>query len=366
MKDHNVFYDNKENNISYGQLRNLYIPIVNKKVVLNSLEFYNACSGKGKLIKILLKAIVYIFGRYSYKLFLSNINYKSIDKSIEDELIKIDGYKYCAILFKENNVNKDYVFQLMDENGKILGYLKYPSNNIRKDFIYNEIVNLNYVNKLNLQSVKVPKVLLYSSDKDIFIQSTMSKLKYDKGKVKENHIKFLNELYSKTNIKYKFEDSPIYKLLINISNETKDIELIELSNEVLNKISINEVEYCYSHGDFYPPNMKWHKNLLYVFDWESGEYNTIYYDLFHYIANEKLTNDEINHNKIIESILSNNFIIDKYEKENKIDKKLRKTMLMLYLYKVIYYFEINLKANKVDDNTIINYIDTLKILLERS
>lgn len=365
MKDYNIFSENKEGNILYGQLRNLYIPMVNKKVVLNSVEFYNVYSLKGKLIKILLKVIVYIFGRYSYKLFLNNINYRSIDKSIEDDLIKIDGYKYCTILYKEDNINKDYIFQIMDVSGKILGYLKYPSSNKRKEFIYNEIKNLNYVNKLNLQSVKVPKVLLYSSDKDIFIQSTISKLKYDKGKIKENHMKFLTELYSKTNIKYKFEDSPIYKLLINISNETKDIELIKLSNAVLNKININEVEYCYSHGDFYPPNMKWHKNLLYVFDWESGEYNTIYYDLFHYIANEKLTNKNKNNNLIINNILTNKFV-DEYEDKNNIDNSLRLPMLILYLYKVIYDFSIDVEIDKENDNTIINYIDSLKILLERS
>lgn len=361
MGELQVFDDDSYNKVLYGRFKEIYIPMINKEIILSSLEFYNPNYIKGNILKNIIIVSVELFNSY---FFVRDKREFAICKSIEKELLKVKGYKYCAICKREDNINKDYIFKLMDESGNVLGYGKYPGSDDKKDFVIKEVKNLRYVNSLDLKSAKVPKLLVFNEDKNIYIQSTISKLKHDSGKLSMLHVNFLSELYSKTKKEYKFKESEIYNRLVSISDYTDDEEIINLSKKVLDKINLENIKYCYCHGDFYPPNIKSHKNSLFVYDWENGRDNIIYFDIFHYVANIDLVSNIESKKKIIKNILYNNKLIDKFEDDNKIDKNLRITMLILYVYDVIYEFFINMNVDKRIDGVLKNYIIALNTTLQ--
>nr|WP_288305906.1 hypothetical protein [uncultured Romboutsia sp.] len=361
MNERKVFYSSKGGNILYGKFKDIYIPLVNKKIICNALNFYNPNYIKGKIYKIIIKIAVKLFNS---KFFIKEYNYFFIDKNIEEELEKIDGYKYCAVCKREDNINKDYIFQLMDDDGNILGYGKYPGYDDKNEFVVKEVDNLNYINTLGIQCARIPRVLLFTKDKEIYIQSTEDNLKNDNGKLSIKHIDFLSELYEKTKVVYKFKDSRIYNKLTTISEKTNDEELIDLSTRILKKINLENIEYCYSHGDFYSPNIKINNDFLYVYDWECATLNTLYYDIFHYITNLDIVDNSKSKRLIVENVLYKNTDIDYFESENNIDKNLRTSMFILYLYNIIYDFSINMNVNKDSDGTLKNYKIVLNIMLE--
>ena len=254
----------------------------------------------------------------------------------------------------------------MDADGNILGYGKYPGYNDKNEFVVKEVDNLNYVNTLGIKCARIPRVLLFNKEKEIYIQSTEDNLKNDNGKLSLKHIDFLSELYDKTKLTYKFKDSIIYKELSSISKKTNDAELIDLSNRILKKIDLEEVEYCYSHGDFYPPNIKLNKNFIFVYDWECGRLNTLYFDIFHYIVNEDIVANIKNKELIIDDILTYNKYLDEFEARNNIKNNLRIQMFILYLYEEIYDFTINRGVDKNNDGLVKNYIEILNMVLQRN
>lgn len=361
MTEFQVFDHNNDNGILYAIFRKIYIPIISKKIIINSLDFYNPTYIRGKILKKLMNLSINVFNNCIFFRDRKNI---AISKFIEEELSNIKGYKYCAICKREDNINKDYILKLMDESGNVLGYGKYPGSDDKKDFVVKEVKNLRYVNSLDLKSAKVPKLLLFNEDKNIYIQSTVNELKSDSGKISMLHVNFLSELYSKTKKKYKFKESEIYNKLTNIIYYTNDEEIINLSKKVLEKINLEDIEYCYCHGDFYHHNIKKYKDSLFVYDWEDGREDIIYFDIFHYVANMALVSNIKNNKKIIKNILYNNKLIDKFEATNNIDKGLRNSMFILYLYDIIYDFFMDTNIDNEVDIVQKIYISALNTTLQ--
>jgi hypothetical protein len=363
MEELEVFTDISEDKILYGKFRDIYIPLINKKIIYNSLDFYSPTSIKGKIYKTIV--------RLGIKLFNIRVNIKeykeiSINDYIEFELKMIPGYRYCSVYKREDNINKDYIIKIMDENGKNLGYAKYPRFNNKKEFVFKEVRSLNYVNTLNLKYGVVPKVLLFNKEKSIYIQSTKDNLKNDNGNLSEKHIDFLCELYKKTNRTYKFKDSRAYNQLINVSKKTNNQDILTLSSKILDYLNLEKIQYCYSHGDFYCPNIKLYKNLVFVYDWECGRENTLYFDIFHYLVNIEMFRNKKNKELIVDNIVYDNKFLEVFEVKNNIDKSIRKPMFILYLYEIIYDFHINMGLEKSSDGTLKNYIEALYIILNRS
>ena len=363
MNEIHIFNKSDSNKILYGKFRDIYIPLINNDIICSSLNFYNTYHIKGKFYKKVIKLAIRLFNS---RFFIKEYNYFSIDKRLEEELEKINGYKYCAVCKREDNVNKDYILQLMDDNGNIIGYGKYPGYDDRNEFVVKEVDNLNYINTLGIKCARIPRVLLFNEDKEIYIQSTEDNLKNDNGKLSIKHIDFLSELYHKTKVTYKFKDSIIYKKLSSIREKTNDEELIDLSNRILKEIGLEEVEYCYSHGDFYPPNIKLNKNFIFVYDWECGRLNTLYFDIFHYIVNEDIVANIKNKELIIDNILIDNKYLNEFESKNNIKNSIRIEMFILYLYEEIYDFIINMGIDKNNDDLVKNYIEILNMALERN
>lgn len=363
MEELEVFTDTSDDKILYGKFRDIYIPLINKKIIYKSLDFYTPNSIKGKIYKKIVMIAVKLF---NIKFNIKDYKEVLINETIELELKKIKGYRYCAVYKREDNINKDYIIKIMDENGINLGYVKYPRFNNKKEFVSKEVKSLNYINTLDLKCGEVPKILLFNKEKNIYIQSTKDNLKNDNGHLSDKHIDFLSELYRKTNRTYKFKNSRAYEQLINISKRTKNQDILSLSNKVIDNINLEKIQYCYSHGDFYCPNIKLCKNLVFVYDWECGKENTLYFDIFHYLVNIELVGNRKDKELIIKHIIYKNKLLEKFEMKNNIEQHIRRPMFILYLYEIIYDFYINMEVDKNSDGTLKNYIDTLNIILEGS
>lgn len=360
MSDFSIFSNEDSNNILYGKFKDIYIPLINKDIIYSSLDLYNPYSFKGRIGIKFIRIIVKMFNN---KLFINKFYNLSIKKDIELELSKVKGYKYCCICEREDNINKDYILQLMNEKGKKIAYAKYPSSLNKSKFVIDEVNNLNYINSLNLKSAKVPKLILYDENKKLYIQSTYDNLKKDNGKLTYRHIEFLSELYHKTNKQYLFKESRIYNSLMNISEKTKDKTIINLSKKILGVLNLDTISCCYCHGDFYYQNIKCNKDFLFVYDWEDAKEKFIYYDIYHYILNQDILSNKKDKKILIEKVL-NNKLIDQYEENINKNKNIRIYMLILYLYEVLYDFYIDWNIDK-EDNTIKHYIEALNIVLER-
>ena len=103
---------------------------------------------------------------------------------------------------------------------------------------------------------------------------------------------------------------------------------------------------------------------MFVYDWEDGREDIIYFDIFHYVANMALVSNIKNNKKIIKNILYNNKLIDKFEATNNIDKGLRNSMFILYLYDIIYDFFMDTNIDNEVDIVQKIYISALNTTLQ--
>lgn len=344
--------------IVYAKFKNLYIPLINNRIINRSFNLYNPSRLRGKILK---KSINFIVKINKINYLYQSIDYIDIDKTIEKKLENIEGYKCHSIYIGENYINDIWILQLMNENGDILGYAKLLKDNSKKGQIKNEISNLVNLKNLELKSAYIPEIIYFDENYNIFIESTKDGLKDDRGRLKNSHIKFLNELYQKTNKVYEFNESEFYRKIMNRIESSKSEKYRDISRKVLDKVDLEEIEYCYSHGDFYSPNIKLYKDSIFIYDFEMSGMNPIYYDIFHYIVNLNIINIKKSKEKIIKQILSSNKFLSEYEIQNNISNKLRVPMFIIYLYEVIDYFYENTDCN---NGTFISYIQTLNILLD--
>lgn len=361
MQDVVLFTEEEEKKVLYGKFKNLYIPLINKKIISKSLELDNDNSLRNRINK---KFIITSTKFINTKIMFKEVKKLALNTYINECFKKINGYKYSVIYAGMENISEYYTIELIDENGMELGYAKIPQKTQCNKSIFREIEVLKYLETLNLQSANIPKVLYYDECHNIFIQSTKSNLKKDKGNIDIKHINFLSELYEKTNEICEFKESRFYNHLINIKNKTSNEYLIELSNKILNKISIDKIQGCYCHGDFYISNIKWYNDNLFVYDWDGADTRAVYYDLFHYIASEDIINKKIKKITIINNILKDNKYIELYETTNNINKDIRVSMFIYYLYEVIYEFAVEMKLDITKDIILINYIEIMNIVLD--
>ena len=112
--------------------------------------------------------------------------------------------------------------------------------------------------------------------------------------------------------------------------------------------------------------IKLNKNFIFVYDWECGRLNTLYFDIFHYIVNEDIVANIKNKELIIDDILTYNKYLDEFEARNNIKNNLRIQMFILYLYEEIYDFTINRGVDKNNDGLVKNYIEILNMVLQRN
>lgn len=368
-------FDKYGNHIKkYGKLPNtngsyIYIPLENKKIIDKSLELYNVSNPIKKVYEIFVKIIIKLT---HINIFYKEIVYTDFNDNIKQLLLNIEDFKYAAIYTGDNSVDGTYVLQLMDSNENIIGYLKGPNNISAKEYIIKEKNNLEYLKELNLKNGITPDVIFFDDKNTILIESTENNLIESKNKLDDKHIQFLNELYQKTNKVYKFTESKCYYDItktIDILDGDLKILLQKVLNNILEDENLQQVQFCFSHNDFYSSNIKLTKDKIYVYDWESSKINPIYYDIIHYIFRPFRSKsilsikNKYSTKKTINFILENKYLI-KFENDNNIPKNLRKSNLILYLCELLYEYSIELKRDPKEDINILKCKQLLEELIK--
>ncbi len=365
-----VFNKNGSNKNPYAKIfirkgRYLYIPINNPKIINKSFDLYPISNS---FKNIYIKIINFIICKRKKNLICTDFS-----KSINDLTKSINGYRHAAIYTGTNFINGSYTLQLMDDDSNILGFAKIPKSEEGKIYIDREKENLEYLKNLNLEYVIVPDVIAFDKNESMLIQSTKEILEKDKSELNDIHLNFINELYNKTKIEYVFNESEIYRQITYMRNKYMNYKLGNLLEKALMSIksckSLNKIEYCFSHYDFYPSNIKIYNDKLYVFDWESGKMGPILYDIFNYIHTTSKMSSRIQPRKgnlkklIIKEFLENKKIIE-FLRINGINKEIIKPMLIIYFCELIYKHAIELELSIESNITIKRSCKFIEILVD--
>jgi thiamine kinase-like enzyme len=306
------------------------INVSNKIASINSFKLYNPFSTKVKYFKNIV-SFLFIHFNFVFKYFASTNSAKSqFIKYLEEKLnTHINSSIYIA------TAKDKVVVQLQEKStNHIIGYVKYPINDIGIIHIENEIkADSVFDNSILIDKYEnIPFIILKELKGNIEIQDD------------EEILKLLNTL--KTNKRYKLSEHPRI-LEINHYFETYKLDEFSIQFKNLTKLDL-DFGVVYEHGDFAPWNIvKTENDELKLFDFEYFVKEGLeYMDLIkYYFQIESLLNQKKDRD-LLDSILS------KLEFENK------NLLLKIYLYK-----EIMIKhSENINYQNEINLLDLMEKL----
>jgi len=185
--------------------------------------------------------------------------------------------------------------QIMNYQGKVLGFMKIGTTEPAKIQIEREVRALRELKSLNLKSVRIPKVLkVWDTNYGKLLLISPAGENFRPGPITMNslHYTFLEELYSETVRYYLLQEHPAWLRLNKKVKETNWSEMKydeEFIHEALCKIRRvldldgQKVPAVRIHGDFAPWNTKVNGTNLFIYDWESSERDGIpFYDVIYW------------------------------------------------------------------------------------
>jgi len=250
------------------------LAIDNKNIAKNAFKLYNPFSTKAKILK---NVYAFLFCSSNFRLGTrtEKVEEKSkfieyLEKELKEEII-------ASLYFA--TIEDKIVIQLQSKDAKIIGYLKYPLNEIGLIHVKNEIRAFEI-----LSEKKIVEPYLLSKEYEGKPFLILKELDGDIGMVSNDNVKKIIESF--------YRDKR-YTLLLH----PKVIELKELlkSNGLENYISqvedicsksTLEFRLVYEHGDFTPWNIVKVKENYIPFDFEYFvEDGLEYFDLIKYYYN---------------------------------------------------------------------------------
>jgi len=304
-------------NIDYftSSNRYLYIPTKNNpKVILaidnyqisnNSFRLYNPFSTKARYLKLLYIKLTPILRMFSKKRDKSEF-IKFVEKRLN---LKLTSSIYIA-------TDRDKVVIQIQDSNRIVGYIKYPLNNIGIEHINSEKKAIDILSKNSI----INSYILNDTfeDKPFII---LKELNGVIDNIEPNRIDNILDGFKREK-RYKLSNHPRIKSLYGSEFKEK-IDLIINSSK-------DNYLLVYEHGDFTPWNIIKSKDEYTPFDFEYFVEDGIeYFDLikYHYQVGKLLNR--------LDSINLINYIF------NQLEFREKKEMLQLFLIK-----EINLNSNE--------------------
>ena len=246
------------------------LAIDNTALSRNSFKLYNPFSSKAKLLKQVVE--------FSY------LNLNNISKIFSKREEKSDFVIYLEKLLKQSLVVSIYfatiydkvVLQLQSVDAKILGYIKYPLNEIGLKHIQNEIKAYEMLSSLNIIE---PYILYDEYEGKPFL--FLKELDGDIGVVEDKYICKIVDKFKRES-SYSLANHPrveeIKKLLIKNSMQ----EYLAKVDEIVDSSSV-KYKVVYEHGDFAPWNILKVEEKYIPFDFEYFvEDGLEYFDLIKY------------------------------------------------------------------------------------
>ncbi len=195
------------------------------------------------------------------------------------------------------------LFQVMDREGRALGYAKVGWNEETIGIVRNEAKALQELAATQFTGVSIPRALLAEEWKGYYVllQSGPPSENWSPSRrIAPCHLQFLKELHQVNQMKFALEESPWWRALqermsgLDEMGAAYDADLLRWAlEECAARFAGTEVCFGMKHGDFTPWNLLEKKGELFVLDWEYMDRSSpAGFDLFHFaVQRAALVND---------------------------------------------------------------------------
>jgi len=346
------------------------VSLKNKGLFISSLALYQPSLLRAKVIK---KLTIFLARLGIAELFVKDRLYFQRN----DEFIKkiFNRDLYYSIFTGTEGSHRKVTIQVMNEKGKILGYIKVADSEKIDALLKNEAEILRGLSKLNVDKGLFPGVLYYGSagDVNILVQDTLKSSKSTfSSRLSEKHIEFLAELFNKTSYKEMlFSESSFFNWLQDRVRRLEDEKLrgsekgaYQRALDYLErKLGNEKLPFGLCHRDFTPWNTFFHNGKLYVFDWEYSkrEYPPLM-DVFHFIVQDGIQVKHLKPEKLIRRVLKQGKWLSMYSRLVGIKEALLIPLLLCYLLDISLLY-IERERGNLSPN-ILKVVETWREMIE--
>lgn len=315
------------------------IPLKNKELIISSLALYQPSLARAKLLKKM--TVLVAKGGLSYLLMKNRVYFQRDDRAIK-EIFNRDEL-YYAFFTGTEGCHRKVTIQVMDEKGRILGYIKVSDNEDIDRLLRNEAGILQDLLRLEIRNGLFPKVIFHGriDGANILVLDTLKSVHSRfSSKLSDPHVNFLSEIFQKTAKVKRYTDSSFrYELKNRIRNlEDERLEgsekgiFIKSFNYLEEKLMDKKIPFSLCHRDFTPWNTFFHNDMLYVFDWEYAkkDYPPMF-DLFHFIIQDGILVRHLNAQGLLKQVLRYKKWLRKYSSLAGIKSDLWMPLLLCYL-----------------------------------
>jgi hypothetical protein len=206
------------------------------------------------------------------------------------------------------------LFQVMDRNGRALGYAKIGWNQETIRIVKNEAQALERLAENKFTSASIPRALLAEdwNGHYVLLQSGPPSEHWSPSRdVTAGHVQFLRELNQTNASTALLQASPWHQNLqerlrsLDAMGAAYDADLVQWALEEC-AVCFGESEACFGikHGDFTPWNLLQKEGNLFVLDWEYAEnHSPAGSDLFHFAVQRAALVEEAKPKQIAHEIL---------------------------------------------------------------
>ena len=269
------------------------LPVDNRNVMLSSLALYQPSLHRAKIMKQMAQSLVGIgLGRLILR---SSLNLTISDSEVR-KIFKKDTLSY-AFFCGTPGCHRKTTVQVMEPDGNILGYLKIGDSGRVKDLLKNEAGILQYLEANQILQDQVPHPLfegVINGRTVLAVDTVKSRESEYEGRLLPAHLGFLVELMRETSKVKKYRESAFRSALHKRTAAAEhylDRETATLFKRVLSALDHGlgrlDLPFGVCHRDFTAWNTFFHRNRLFVFDWEYAK--TDYppcIDLLHFILQD--------------------------------------------------------------------------------
>ena len=230
-------------------------------------------------------------------------------------------------------------------------------NPIVFDLIIQEKKTTDYLASKNISNI--PKCLYLGKIQNnlLYIQST--KKAYSSrviNKMTNEHLLFLKEIYEKTKVRCKYEDSDYYVTIKKFKKYLEEIDILRRINDkdgVLLRVQkyVSNLEFfSFYHSDFTPWNSFFNNKEIFVFDFEySKQLYPPFLDFFHFLIQTKIFEKKYNSKQIVD------FIFYKFKSELLMFSNPSISLLCYLIDCLVLYLDKGYSLLSITDKKLLNY-----------
>ena len=248
------------------------------------------------------------------------------------------------------------LIQIMEGQGKIIGYLKLGINDETKVLLERETGSINFVKCLNFKTALVPEIVEKGelNENISYLALNAVNTTFKKSYIfTDTHIAFIKEMFEKTGKEEIFGETKLYKKLakrVNFLEDKIPYYWILRYKRILEIYKDKRIPICFSHGDFTPWNafLANAENLL-LFDWEYSRESIAFADFFHFIIQPKIFSQKKPlHPQYLLWVMKNQIIRWKID-ENYQNSGNWSDLLLIFLFEISsFYFARNIESEFVE------------------